>query len=146
MSKLQFKWPSGTQLSLQATCHGFLVCPAAMGQAAGNPPHDPQIPARAALVGECPVLKVKVDNIEIECLADTGSQVTLFNESLCKELFCEKPVGSKSDVPWLLLRGANGLAIPYTGYVVADFRVADIHKSLTTSPVIEKKSEFCPTM
>ena len=97
-----------------------------MGQAAGNPPHDPQKPARAALVGECPVLKVKVDNIEIECLADTGSQVTLFNESLCKELFCEKPVGSKSDVPWLLLRGANGLAIPYTGYVVADFRVGGI--------------------
>ncbi len=33
------------------------------------------------------------------------------------------PVGEIGDVPWLTLRAANGLDIPYVGYILADFEV-----------------------
>ncbi|KAL1276908.1 hypothetical protein QQF64_023581 [Cirrhinus molitorella] len=58
-----------------------------------------------------------------ECLVDTGSQVTIFTESLCRELFQNKTVGEVGDVPWLTLRAANGLDIPHVGYILADFEV-----------------------
>lgn len=49
----------------------------------------------------------------------------MFTEGLCKELFCEScPTGS--EMPWLTLRGANGLDIPYTGYIMADFQVQGV--------------------
>lgn len=51
---------------------------------------------------------------------DTGSQVTLMTEACFNQLFPEQDVGSKEDLGWLTLTAANGLQIPYVGYVLAD--------------------------
>ncbi|XP_076159467.1 uncharacterized protein LOC143142456 isoform X2 [Alosa pseudoharengus] len=49
----------------------------------------------------------------------------MFAESLCKELFYEQePKGPYG--PWLTLRGANGLNIPYIGYLLLDFQVQGV--------------------
>lgn len=60
------------------------------------------------------------------CLVDTGSQVTLFAESLCKELFDPQEMQGVEG-SWLTLRGANGLEIPCVGYVVVDLHIRGVH-------------------
>uniref|UniRef100_A0AAV2KRN3 Uncharacterized protein n=1 Tax=Knipowitschia caucasica TaxID=637954 RepID=A0AAV2KRN3_KNICA len=52
-----------------------------------------------------------------------GSQVTLFSESVCNELFRSKQVRNSDEIPWLTLRAANGLNLPWVGYMVADFEI-----------------------
>ena len=69
-------------------------------------------------------MTVKVDDVDVQCLVDTGSQVTLFSESLCDKLFKGKE--QRGVLSWLKLRAANGLSIPYTGYIVADFQVGGV--------------------
>lgn len=70
-------------------------------------------------------MDVHVNATKIKCLVDTGSQVTLFTQSLCNELF-DAPQLQEAKVPWLTLQGTNGLTIPYMGYVVVDFQVRGI--------------------
>jgi transposase InsO family protein len=76
-------------------------------------------------VGRCPVVMVQVNGQKVQCLLDTGSQVTLFSESLSRELFGAqgRPM---TEAPWLTLRGANGLDIPYVGYLVTDLEIHGI--------------------
>nr|XP_055069239.1 uncharacterized protein LOC129450446 [Misgurnus anguillicaudatus] len=74
------------------------------------------------MVGHSPVAEVKVCGKWIQCLVDTGSQVTMFAESLSKEIFGQG--GTKgAEAPWLTLKGANGLEIPYIGYRLTDLEV-----------------------
>ncbi|KAL7862813.1 hypothetical protein SRHO_G00117970 [Serrasalmus rhombeus] len=89
---------------------------------------DPQGPRspQPAMAGVCPLVDVKVDGVDVKCLVDTGSQVTMFAESLCKELFQDKELGGSEKIPWLTLRAANGLDIPYIGYMVVNFQVGGV--------------------
>ncbi|KAF4116543.1 hypothetical protein G5714_004032 [Onychostoma macrolepis] len=66
---------------------------------------------RDGLVGRCHLVEIKVNGVSVRCLVDTGSQVTLFSESLSKDLFDAHHLPG-AEVPWLTLRGANGLNIP----------------------------------
>ncbi|KAF4115288.1 hypothetical protein G5714_002777 [Onychostoma macrolepis] len=77
---------------------------------------------RDGLVGRCPLVEIKVNGVSVRCLVDTGSQVTLFSESLSKDLFDAHHLPG-AEVPWLTLRGANGLNIPYIGYQVTDLEI-----------------------
>lgn len=105
---------------------GFLRAPVTVGQVAGSSLQGPRETLRETIAGICPVVEVKVDKIPVQCLVDTGSQVTIFTESFCKELFQNKAVRDAGDVPWLTLRAANGLDIPYVGYILADFEVEGV--------------------
>ncbi|KAL7837443.1 hypothetical protein SRHO_G00271540 [Serrasalmus rhombeus] len=89
---------------------------------------DPQGPRspQPAMAGVCPLVDVKVDGVDVKCLVDTGSQVTMFAESLCKELFQDKELGGSEKIPWLTLSAANGLDIPYIGYMVVNFQVGGV--------------------
>ena len=75
------------------------------------------------MIGHSPVAEVKVCGKWIQCLVDTGSQVTMFAESLSKEIFGRGGTQG-AEAPWLTLKGANGLEIPYIGYRLTDL---DIH-------------------
>lgn len=93
------------------------------GSSGRAPLIDPSpLAARNCLVGRCPLVVVQVNGTEVQCLLDTGSQVTLFSESLSRELFGVQG-HSAADAPWLTLRGANGLDIPYVDYLVTDLKV-----------------------
>ena len=78
------------------------------------------------MTGDCPLVDVKVDDVDIKCLVDTGSQVTLFSESVCNELLKHKQLRGSEHLSWLTLRAANGLKIPYVGYLVGDFQVCGV--------------------
>lgn len=74
-------------------------------------------------VGNCPKVEVKVGGVALMGLIDTGSQVTLMQQSIFDKYY---PANSLScgDAPnKLTLKAANGLSIPYQGYAVMDFEI-----------------------
>lgn len=75
------------------------------------------------LVGQSPVVEVKMGGVNVNCLLDTGSMVTTVTETFFKQNFeCFGPQKLKM-CNWLALRAANGLAIPYLGYIEVDIEV-----------------------
>ncbi len=98
-----------------------------MGQVVETPLIDPSLPTapRDRIVGHCPLVEIQVNGVKVQCLVDTGSQVTLFSESLSKELFSAQCL-QEAEAPWLTMRGENGLDIPYIGYLVTDLEIHGI--------------------
>lgn len=72
------------------------------------------------LMSSCPHLDVSMGGIAVSCLIDTGSMVSTITESLFQQHF--EPWGQErlKSCHWLQLRAANGLAIPYVGYLELD--------------------------
>ncbi|XP_048853492.1 uncharacterized protein LOC125721577 [Brienomyrus brachyistius] len=77
------------------------------------------------LVGTCPLVTVGFNGMEVECLLDTGSEVSLLPENVFDKLpgRDERVVG---EATWLTLRAANGLEIPYVGYALVDVKVGGL--------------------
>lgn len=69
--------------------------------------------AVSSLLGQCPKVAVRAGGIVLNCLLDTGSMVSTMVESF----FLQHFHGQLQHCHWLQLRAANGLEIPYTGYV-----------------------------
>lgn len=68
------------------------------------------------LLSSCPKVMVNMGGVNVECLLDTGSMVTTISEKLFKQHFQMNPESLKA-CHWLQLRAANGLEIPYVGYL-----------------------------
>ena len=67
------------------------------------------------LVGRKCTANVTVSGVESNCLIDTGSQVTTVSQSFYDEYLSECPIEPVDNI--LEVDGANGLPIPYLGYV-----------------------------
>ena len=63
--------------------------------------------------------------VEVSCLLDTGSMVTTITESCFREHFSHLSTRELQDCRWLGLKAANGLDIPYLGYLELDVKVLD---------------------
>ena len=61
--------------------------------------------------------------IDVSCLLDTGSMVTTITESCFREHFAHLSKRELRDCKWLGLKAANGLDIPYLGYIELDVQV-----------------------
>jgi len=72
------------------------------------------------MVGGRLLIKAKLEGVEMTCLWDTGSQVTIIGEQAFHRLFRDKEIVREQLVH---LVGANGLAVPYIGYTVMDIEV-----------------------
>ena len=79
-----------------------------------SPTHD-QFLARA--VGTCPVVEMKIGGVSTRCLLDTGSQVSTVTEQFFRQHLCGEEDDMLSTAGWLRLTAANGLEIPYLGYL-----------------------------
>ena len=78
------------------------------------------------IVGGTPTMTARMAGVEVECLIDTGSMVTLVSEAFYKEKL-ESVCGRVHGVGRMLtLRGANGLEIPYLGYLELDMQVEGV--------------------
>lgn len=75
--------------------------------------HQFQLPNR--LVGTKSTAQVTVRGEEVNCLLDSGSQVTTVPESFYKQHFSEQPIKPLHDL--LEFEGANGQPVPYFGYI-----------------------------
>lgn len=81
---------------------------------------------KPVLIGQCPAVEVKVQGCAIPCILDTGSQVTLFSRSLFQRHVKQQQVHGAAEIPWLSLRAANGLKLPYVGYALVDFEIGGV--------------------
>ncbi|XP_028290920.1 uncharacterized protein LOC114454569 [Gouania willdenowi] len=78
-------------------------------------------------VGKCREVAVKIGEVPVRCLLDTGSQVSTISESFFKQQL----LGREEDVfpaaKWLKLTAANSLPIPYIGYVELDMEAMGLN-------------------
>ena len=77
-------------------------------------------------VRKCPVVTVQFSRVDVPCLIDSGSEVSPITEEFFNDHFCPqgKPVLPTGD--WLRLIAANGLPIPYTGYLELDVEASRV--------------------
>lgn len=75
------------------------------------------------LIGQCPVAEVWINGVKTPCLIDTGSQVTTLSESYFKEHFESNRLKVQQPIPKFNLVAANGLTIPYIGYIEVDLQI-----------------------
>lgn len=67
------------------------------------------------LVGTKCTAQLCIDGIQVNCLLDTGSQVTTVPSSFHKAYLADHPVKPLDAL--LEVEGANGQSVPYLGYV-----------------------------
>ena len=80
-------------------------------------------------VAKCPTVKLNIAGIIVTYLLDTGSMVSTITESFFNKNLLPK-LKLHKDKTWLQLRAANGLEIPYIGYVETDIFVPSINKTI----------------
>ena len=61
--------------------------------------------------------------VEVPCLVDTGSNVTIITESFFREHFESKGESALKECGWLTLRAVNGMSMPYLGYLQLDVEI-----------------------
>lgn len=71
----------------------------------------------AELIAACPHVDVVMGGVTVPCLVDTGSMVSTITESFFREHFETWDQAKLRSCHWLQLRAANGLPIPYLGYL-----------------------------
>ncbi|XP_063059157.1 retrovirus-related Pol polyprotein from transposon 412 [Engraulis encrasicolus] len=74
-------------------------------------------------MSSCPHLDVLVGGVKVPCLVDTGSMVSTLRESFFLQHFASWGNERLKSCHWLQLRAANGLAIPYVGYLELDIEL-----------------------
>lgn len=72
------------------------------------------------LISSCPHISVNLGGVPVMCLVDTGSMVSTVTESFFLKHLA--PLGEEQlkACHWLKLKAANGLSIPYVGYLELD--------------------------
>ncbi|KAK0137686.1 hypothetical protein N1851_026116 [Merluccius polli] len=71
----------------------------------------------AKLIATCPHLDIIIGEVVVPCLVDTGSMVSTVTESFFRQHFEIWDQEKLRSCHWLQLRAANGLPIPYLGYL-----------------------------
>lgn len=71
-------------------------------------------------MSSCPHIDVSMGGVRVSCLVDTGSMVSTVTESFFLQHFQSWGHERLQSCNWLKLRAANGLAIPYVGYLELD--------------------------
>ena len=74
-------------------------------------------------MGQCPTTTIQLAGMTVPFILDTGSMVTTLTSRFFHETLASK-VGPAQPCTWLRLRAANGLAIPYEGYIEVDVTIA----------------------
>ena len=69
-------------------------------------------------IGTCPTTVVKIRQVEIECLVDTGIQVSILSARVVKRLGIDISI-----FPRLELKAANGLKVLNSGNVRVDIEL-----------------------
>ena len=72
------------------------------------------------VIAPCPTTVITISNTDIKCLIDTGSMVSTITESFYVKYLSTIPVIQEQ---FITLRAANGLDIPYVGYIETDIIV-----------------------
>ena len=83
----------------------------------------PNVSKLKRLIGTCHTMEVSMGGVSVQSLIDTGSMVTTITESYFNAHFAPLRDGDLKNCEWLGLKAANGLEIPYLGYVELDVMI-----------------------
>lgn len=72
------------------------------------------------MIGKCPEATVEIGGEKIQCLIDTGSMITTVTEEIYEKKF---KTSHRLQESCYLLKAANGLTIPYVGYICTDVKI-----------------------
>lgn len=84
-----------------------------------------QLQQKDNLIGQCPVADVFIQGVKTPCLIDTGSQVTTLTESFFRKHFDSVGTAIHPPIQKFNLVAANGLEIPYIGFIEADLTICE---------------------
>ncbi|KAF0025638.1 hypothetical protein F2P81_022519 [Scophthalmus maximus] len=102
---------------------GFSTSPATAGQLTSN---VQDVPDKSSFTRSSPCLEMVVNGVKIPFVLDTGAKVTLLSHSLFLKSFSDIQMRDTTEIPWLKIRGGNGLRFPFKGYLELDFQAGDI--------------------
>ena len=91
---------------------------------ASTPTMNPGVEECERLVGGKPVASVTLAGQTLDCLLDSGSQVSFVTEAFFKRAIEPQGHELRSARNWLTIRAADGLEVPYVGYFETDVCVA----------------------
>ena len=77
-------------------------------------------------MGPIPVIKAVMGGVPLSCLWDTGSNVSVITESFFKEHLEGMGKAALKECGWLSLRGANGVPMPFVGYLRLNVVIKDV--------------------
>ena len=72
------------------------------------------------VVGSRPAVMIEIGGVSVNCLLDTGSQVSTITETFFNESLLFNNCTPQSLPGWLTLKAANDLPIPFIGYIEMD--------------------------
>ncbi|KAK0138619.1 hypothetical protein N1851_024847 [Merluccius polli] len=91
-----------------------------MAQTLGGDSWGSHSSGTSQLIGRCPLVKAQIGGVAVTCLLDTGSMVTTITQTFFEQqLYPHLQIGLQP-CSWLTLKAANGLEIPYLGYLELD--------------------------
>ena len=92
---------------------------------------------------ECPpvlgghlMADANIEGTSVSCILDTGSQVSIIAKECISSLKCD--MATLEEIPWLRLKGANGLSIPYLGCITLNIKVIGQDIGPVSMLVVEK--------
>ncbi|KAL0154049.1 hypothetical protein M9458_050649 [Cirrhinus mrigala] len=68
-------------------------------------------------LGNCPTVEITIGGVTVACLLDTGSMVTTITQQFYEQYLQPQLQFQLQPCQWLKLKAANGLDIPYLGYL-----------------------------
>ena len=69
------------------------------------------------VIGKCPVVEVGMDGCSVKCLLDTGAEVSTITEKFFRKHLLPRGHMMKDITGCITITAANGLPMPYLGYV-----------------------------
>ena len=75
------------------------------------------------MVGKTPFVSAVIAGVPVKFLVDTGSMVSIISREFFEKNLKPLVGAPESPVSWLQLKAANGLEMPYDGYVTLDVQV-----------------------
>lgn len=74
-------------------------------------------------IGPHPVIRATIGGVIVDCLVDSGSQVSMVEESFFKQHMQPRFPYDGNTCSWLTITAANGLTIPYVGVAEMDVEI-----------------------
>ncbi|KAI2654721.1 Retrovirus-related Pol polyprotein from transposon 17.6 [Labeo rohita] len=107
------------------------------GESLGNSSVD-----ELRLLGKYPTVEITIGGVTVACLLDTGSMVTTITQQFYKQYLQPQLQFQLQPCQWLKLKAANGLDIPYLGYL--EMTIGILGKTLPKMGilVVKNSSDF----
>ena len=99
------------------------------------------------LIGKAPIVEATVGGVTTRFLVDTGNQVSTITETFYRTHLAQTENHLQDPNNWLTIRAANGLTVPYVGYLELDIEVCGVvvpkRGVLVVKDSDERKGDVC---